>query len=409
MSKRYSCLVLTVLILALCIPAANGENYDAWNFSAPVEFQGQEKYKAVFLTKEVYQDTANDLADLRLVDNTGNQVPYYIVSSSQVLQRTESTISTRLIDSFEAGDDKYFDYAVNTPPNTDPIANTLKFSLPVGNFLKHLEIYGSYDNVNFQKVANGYLYQVESKQKSQVALEKNSNYRYYRIRVINHAEELALSTLELVNVQVSSEWQKYQQKTDLHYDVKSQNHETVITLDNPQRLRVKQLMLDVDGNFQRTYRVYSDNNHNMLQTGELFNLSYAGIEISGQTISFSSPLTAPRLIIKIADRDDRPLTIKNIEAEYHVDKLVFPIMSDATSYHLYWGNPKTENPRYEIALQQKYIEEEQQEICVLGPVISHSQPPTVPCSDGSYLFNGAIAVTSLILIFIVLRRMNAAN
>jgi len=369
---------------------------------------GSSKYKAIFLPTEVYRHAAADLADLRLVDSTGRTIPYYIQTGALVRQQSETLQSALLVDSFQGGGDSYFEYSVAAKDNTDPVGNNLKFALPAGNFVKYLEVYGSYDGVEWQYVTKDYLYKVNGQEKSEVSLAARQKYRYYRIRLLDNVEGLSLDGMSLILRQDSSAWSRYEQTTRMDYKIVHQKNQTVITVSNPCKLRLRRLIVETEGNFRRQYEVYRDAKAGYpVEIGEICNLQFSGVNISEKTIRLDSLPVAETLVIKIEDRDDRPLPITGIQADYYVDKLVFADLGNRP-YRLYFGNANAGQPSYDLAEQCGYIESEKQDEChlqaVQGRVPAQAAAPLI---RSDYLFDGAIAVVSLVLIIILVPKLSS--
>jgi hypothetical protein len=397
-----------MLVLCLSPSSALADDFSAWSRLAPVEIAGASKYKAIFLPPEVYQHALANLGDLRLVDSDGRQVPYYIQRGELVRKQSEVVIASRITDSFEAGYDSYFDFNLFVDENTDPLGNRLVFALPTGIFVKHIEIYGSHDGVKWQYLTRDYIYQVDGREKKEASLGGARKFRYYRIRLLDNVEKLALKGLTLVARKDISNWARYEQVTQMEYEITNLARQTVITLRNPYNLRIKRLVLDIDDNFQRSYSVYSDAKAtHQVQTGEIYNLRFAGVDVSGKVIDFKAAVMTHEVIIKIDDRDDRPLAIKGIQAEYYIDKLVFSDMGN-TPYRLYFGNAKAEPPKYELGLQRSYIEKENQDECRLLAVEGNQTTSQVELAVRSdYLFNAAIVAVSLLLIIVLVPKLSS--
>lgn len=405
---RKALLAAMVLVLWLSPAHAFADDFSAWSRFAPVEFGGAGKYKAVFLTPEVYRHAAANLGDLRLADSTGRQVPYYIQSGELVRKQNETVIGSRLTDSFDAGDDSYFEYGLIVEDNTDPLGNRLVFALPVGVFVKHIEIYGSYDGVKWQYLAKDYIYRVDGREKKEVSLGGARKFHYYRIRLLDNVEKVSLKGLTMVSRRDVSDWTRYEQATQLEYEITGKNRQTVITLKNPYKLRLKRVVLDIDDNFQRPYGVYTDAKAAYpLQTGEIYNLRFAGVDVTSRAVEFKTATVTDTVVIKIDDRDDRPLAIKGITAEYYLDKLVLTDLGN-TPYRLYFGNAKAETPKYELGLQRNYIEKENQDEGRLLAAESNQAAPQAGLPVRSdYLFNAAIVAVSLLLVIILVPKLSS--
>jgi hypothetical protein len=164
----------------------------------------------------------------------------------------------------------------------------------------------------------------------------------------------------------------------------------------------------VGDNFQRNYSVYGESlNGTLFKSGELYNLQLENIKVSDTKIDFgSNPISAPIIIVKIDNRDDRPLAIKSISIEYYIDKLIFPDIGNVP-YQLYFGNNKATKPKYEIELQKAYIEKEQQDNSGLGAIqAKNREVPASSAMNMKYVFNGIIVAVSILLVGLLITRMN---
>ena len=404
---RYSLLIILAWTFTMSVFAA--DNLAAWNYFATIHSEGANKYKSVFLREEVYEHAAPGLTDLRIVDAQGEYVPFYIQKGATILRANNIMYRSTLQQSFKKNNDSYFDFAI-TPlqNNTDIVGNRLIFELPKGNFLKHLEIYGSNEGERWSYIGKDYIFRAEERTKNEIPVSPKSKYTYYRIVILDNPENLVLTNLHLSNQYTDSQWNSYIKTTPIVFESKTDKKESIVTLTNTQKLTIKQIILEVEGNFQRNYRMYGDKPSTvLLKSGELYNLQLENVKVSGTAIDVSStPISAPTITIKIDNRDDHPLLIKSVKIEYYIDKLIFPNMG-TTSYQLHFGNDKAAKPNYEIELQKAYIENEQQDSCLLGEVEAKGKDVPVSSSlNMQYVFNGSVVIVSILLIVMLLSRMN---
>jgi len=406
MSKPWFAALLASI---LCFPAAAlAADMLGWSHFEPLETQGGSKYKAVFLTDEVYAHALPNLFDLRIVDKAGKQVPYYIQAGNVSREQNETLIATRAIGSYKKDEDGYFDYAVVVQPGVDPTANKIVFgALPAGNFVRQIEMYGSYDNVKWQYVVKGQIYRVDGRIRNELPLEGIRKFAYYRVKVLDNIGDLAPGEMKLVFAENRAEWSRYERSFVPAFETKDEQRETVITLHNPNKLRIKRIVFDIADNFQRTYNLFEQGKTaSFLQSGEIYNLKFSGVDISSKGITLKKQLLDDTIVVKINNRDDRPLQIKGVSAEYYVDKLVFQDLGEGP-YRLYFGNAKAEKMAYELALQQNYIEKEAQDICVLQAGQENKGTTSFwPAIQESYLLNGAVAIVSLVLIYILISKLS---
>lgn len=406
MVKKYKYWLVGLFFLLGTSTVMAADDFSEWNHWAPLKMEGDSPYKAVYLTEEVYQYALTNLNDLRIVDNLGQQVPYYIQGGSTLQQKNEMVISAQLKETFQQNDTTYFDYLISTSSTDDPIGNKLVFSLPNQNFLRHIEVYGSYDGHQWTKLRKDDLYWVDGLQKNEVLLGDDKKFHYYRIGLLDNVAAITLGKMDLILSHDSSQWASYKRVMKPEFQVEKRERETVITISNPHKLKIRRFIFDITGNFQRKYSVYQEAQETApLQVGELYSLIFAGKDLKNKEILFKKSLDESNIVIKIQNQDDRPLVIHEIQAEYDIDKLVFPDLGNQP-YRLYFGNSKVNQPNYELQLQKNYIEKENQDLCTLQTVEQNEKSKPDPVIQGNLVFDVVIAVVAFLLIALIMPRLN---
>lgn len=121
-------------------------------------------------------------------------------------------------------DDSIFDFEV-TPlgKNVDIRGNSLKVSLPNENFLKHVEVYGSYDSIGWERVKLDDLYRIDSLTKDTIELDDKYSFRYYRLKVLNNVEGLSFPQMQLSNVISDLQWRDFQKSATPKYELKQED------------------------------------------------------------------------------------------------------------------------------------------------------------------------------------------
>ncbi|WP_458414867.1 DUF3999 family protein [Schinkia sp. CFF1] len=412
-------LAIIVAIMIWCIPdrnvsAATTQNsWKDWSLYNPIQLEGSSSYKAVYMTEEVYEHTLPNLADLRIIDNEGTAIPYYIQNGQTDSENNRIVHDSILISKMQKNNDSLFDYKINPiRESQDIIGNKLVFSLPDQNFLKHLVIYGSFDGNHWEQVGRDYIFRTDRLQKNEVPLEQEYKYSYYRIEIVDNAEKISLSKLELIYSETSSEWQDYQKSTRLSYEIKNEDKETIIQLENPQQLKIKEISLEVSGNFQRSYLLFGSEQRKIEMEGiqELYNLSFQDIQISNTSISLAQyPISDKQITIRIANRDNPPLDIQDVNVVYNIDKIVFENNGKAP-YRLYYGNPQAQLPQYDLKQFQGYIEKEKQDILNLDSAVPLNEDTAktnhLKGLNLKVIFNVIVVAISILLAIFLLRKLN---
>ena len=407
-------IVLTLFLSSTVGYAAENEWKD-WGFYSQIQGEGNSKYKAVYLTEEVYEHALPNLADLRLIDSNMHAVPFFIQQGQTLVEENELIYQSELAATKQENNDTIIDFKIEPlRENSDIIGNILLFSLPEENFLKHLNVEGSFDGVNWEPVVRDIIYQTENIQKNEINLDKHYRYTYYRITILDNAEKIKLSGLKLIYREASLTQFKFEKSTRLDYDISVEDRKSVITLNNPQQLKVKEIQLDVEGNFQRAYTLSDFNNRNIAADGsqEIYNLNFQNINISNSKIQFNKkPVSTEMITIAIANLDNPPLNIQDISVIYYLDKIVFED-NGTGSYRLYYGNPQAVRPQYDIDLFQSYIEKEKQDTLSLGIAEPINQLEEIPNKgifawlNWKIIFNGVIILISLMLIILLVKKLS---
>jgi hypothetical protein len=377
-----------------------------WSCYKTVQVEGKNQYKAIWLDPDVYRYT-HDLTDLRVVDAKNNFIPYFIQNGYLLEQTERQTLEARLIKRFRKKNDSYFDFQIiRKILRRDPFGDGLRMDLPSGNFYKEITVYGSYDGNTWEEAASGSIYRVDDLLRNSIPFSSQQKFGYYRIIVHNNLENIEPSGVELVAENVAWQWREYQKSVELKYKIGKKQQETWITVENSDRLQLKQLRLEVAGNFKRGFQI-ADNNNNLLATTNniIFNLQFRDFKITDKTILFDEPTTLARFQVKIQNNDDQPLSVKKITADYLIDRVVFAAQG-TPPYRLYFGNPRAERPRYDIREYAEHIIKEPLDSGSLtGLVRSGAAAPPGKEPDYSLIFNLVIAFVSLVMVAILARAL----
>jgi hypothetical protein len=407
--------VLAAMLFGSTIFAAEVSRKD-WQFSKLIELQGSGKYHELLLDEDVYKGAKEDLGDLRIVDDQGQFVPFYIDSGYREASDKLVVYRSDLIDTIKKSNDSINDFRI-TPLDAakDILGNRLSFSLPAQPFLKHLEIYGSYDGNQWELLKKDDVYRTEQLEKNTVVLDSEYKFGFYRIKVLDNVENLAFPQLQLLYNRRESGWKQLTKAASLPYEIKQENGQTAITIDNDSRLRITKVLLETGGSFTRSYTVQEPDGKEIQVEGkpELYRLDFKDAQLQNTTITGVAPIAKSRFLIKINNRDNPPLNLTGVKIEYIVDKLVFENQGGRDNYLLY-GNGSADKPNYDIAGFRQHIEQEHPLLASLG--MQTAAPEAAPAAARTPLwfqpktwFNIVIVTVSVLLIIMVVRKLGQAK
>ncbi|MNO98863.1 hypothetical protein D3C76_906220 [compost metagenome] len=250
--------------------------------------------------------------------------------------------------------------------------------------------------------------------KSSIELGSEYKYEFYRLSVQNNVEKLSFPSLQLIHNTEDLQWQDYKKIDKPAYEVEQGDGVTRIIVNNESRLRMIEMQLLTESkNFTRSYELYDDQGVYNRAVGEhnIYHLDFKDVQITNNTITASSPIDSPHFTIKINNRDDAPLDIVGVETTYIVDKLVFEDQGKGP-YQLLYGNSHANQPQYDIVNFKKHIELEDITLGKLGAQVAAKEAtspvePTPWWEQPKVWFNGVIIVVSILLIYLLVKKLNS--
>jgi hypothetical protein len=301
-----------------------------FSHDAAIEIEGGNIYKVVRLTPQVYNAAHRNLSDLLIKDTNGENVPYFINSSLQKTDSTRETYPMMLINSYIKDEDFFFDYRLAFPRDSDIIATSLEFSTHNNGFAKRMEIFGSYDNINWEFVQSDMLYVVDSKSKLAVNFNLPRKYTHYRLKLANNMERISFTQAALVFNQEKNEETYFIESFIPWFTVENEDRRTKIIIEGLKNMRLCDLVIETDSMFIRTA---------VAPWGikkELYNLSVNGTSYTDTALPLNRQVSQDETFVVIINNgDDRPIDISGITARYFADELVF--QGSAGVYTLEFG------------------------------------------------------------------------
>jgi len=345
-------------LLCAALPAFAEFTKTEWQFSKPVEAPtSNEGYLRVSVDGEVYRRAQRSLADLRLVDDLGKEVPYSIYA-----QRETTTQ--------ESYEPKIFNRAVlpgaystlTLDLEQEAESNTLVLRISSRNFKRRVEIAGSNDRKQwFVLKADGYIFDFSGDQKIHLTTIKypDSKYRYLQVKVWNGKEEpLTIEGASLSRVKTTPA-RRAVRGVRLHSrEEDAKLKATLCVLDlSYENLPADFLMIDTpEENFSRIVEIQGGNDLKIWespQQGDLYRFRTDKYSVEKKTLRFQE-MRCRYLKLLIYNHDDPPLKLAAFEVQSVEEDLVCRVQPDR-SYSLYYGNPQAHAPRYDFERLKNYL------------------------------------------------------
>jgi hypothetical protein len=370
-------LVIVVLLVGL-VSNVFALDLAKWKYQAQVNVEeGTSQYCRLTLTPDIYDAARIDLADIRLLDADGQQVPYVPAKPRDITDRL-----------------KYSPALINRSTNTDGAAMvTLDFARQIvknqievetggDNFRRSVKVEGSNDNVQFFTIVDSaFVFAVDYRTRfERIDLPRN-DYRYLRITVEPMATEEKSPVIKAVLAfKHESKPAKRQpvKMVQIEHSENEKNKSSIYVYDLAYRhLPVSEIELDIadnafyryvtiQGRDEATRKVKIDREDNR-QRFEEVEVAWKRI-ISGTIYRYpeASGKRREKLVLRvpsgrriyrylrivISNYDDKPLAINSMSAKLIADEIVFTAQDDIAPT-LYVGSQTAGKPRYDLAQRLK--------------------------------------------------------
>ena len=373
----------------------------AYANTAKIEVSGANRYKTLRLTPEIYNAANSDLSDLLIKDSKGENVPYFIYSSSKSASESKESYPMELINAYLKDDSFYFDYRLAEKKESDIISTSIEFAAAGASFAKEVELYGSHDDKNWAYILSGTLYSIDGKSKLAIDFPSPQKYTFFRLKLANNLERISFSAVNLIYRVETVENTYFIESFNPSRSVKSADKMTKISIEGLRNLRLLDVTIASDSMFKRNasapYGI----------SKEIFNLSLNGTTYNDTTIPLGglAPTDEP-FVIAISDGDDKPIQISGVTARYYADEIVFEGVS-GEAYTLEFGaDPSKAAPVYDIARYKNEILRGALDRASIGPIVYATTRPT---RDYKTVFNVVIIIVTLLLGVIITLKLRGGG
>jgi hypothetical protein len=394
--KNKRLFVLLFLFAALALPL--------FSHDAEIKIEGENRYKSVRLTPQVYNAANRSLSDL-LIKNGEENIPYFINSSVGKTNETRETYLMRLINSYKEDDNFFFDYKLAFANDGDVIATSIEFSTRDTGFAKSTEVYGGYDNKHWEYVQNDMLYAVDSKSKLSIDFTRPQKYTHYRLKFANNLEQISFNSVNLVYSLQISEETYFIESFSPKFTVETKDKITKILIEDLKNLRLCDLQIETDTMFIRKVKVNGGNEK------ELYNLSVNGTTYTDTVLPLNRQISENDIFtVFITDGDDKPINVKSVTVRYYADDLVFQGDSfqrnEGNVYKLEFGvDFKRAAPVYDIERYKNEILKGPVDRLVLGDIVYVKVEPEREPVSYRIIFNIVVSAVGLLLAALIILKL----
>jgi hypothetical protein len=347
---------VALLIAAICVTALAQSRMAAWQFLIPVTPGEGNPMKELVVPLKVLGQAREDLADLRIVDAKGSEIPYALLIRREV-DRTQE-IAASVFNQASSG--KAGEMSVDLGENSGE-HNEVEVVTGGMDFRRQVSVEGSDDGKTWKTLTTGAVIFSMTTQNQTLSSDRvtypTSRYRFLRVRVF--ADELTdrhAPTISQVKVTMAvreqGELTQWGLSIPQHEYLRNQGAPASgWTIDLGGRVPCDRLLIDfAEDSFSRLYtlEVIDDlQNIRVASSGELSRR--LGEKRQPLIVPFEEELYVRKLRLVVNDYSNPGLSISAITAAAPARQLVFELKDgSAQPLQLYFGNPKATAPHYDF-------------------------------------------------------------
>jgi hypothetical protein len=371
-----------------------------FSHNADIEIEGENVYKTVRLMPLVYNAAHRSLSDLLIRDNSGENVPFFINSSLRETDEIVETYPMTLINSYIKDENFFFDYRLASQRNGDTIATSVEFSTWDTGFAKRVEVFGSYDNINWEFIQSDMLYVVDGKSKLSIDFRSPQKYTHYRLRLANNMERISFQQVFLKFSQEINEEINFIESFVPAFTVENEDRRTKIIIEGLKNLRLCALEIETDSMFIR----------NISAPGgivkELYNLSVNGTSYRDTVLPLNRRVSQDETYtVIINNNDDKPIDIEGITVRYFADDLVFQGNAGSVYTLEFGADLARAAPVYDIGRYRNEILKGPIDRLTLGEISYVEAEPQSKAIFHRIAFNIVVTAIALLLGFLIVLKL----
>lgn len=344
---------LGAVALASDLPSA----WRAWRYSRAINSQRPTILNYIILDREVFVHSENHLADLRVIDDLGNELPYELRNHLAPPAQLVNVPAALGENSFVVGQFTQIVADLGDRPN---FHNTVRIQTPESDFINWVEVAAS-DDAHLWRIVNARApisrFRKDNLEGSQTIRYSKNNARYLRLRIQESADQFPVTG---VDVFASQEIQKealgpgaLPLTAMLSPDPAGLPSQTQWTVDlGSATIPVAELLFESDQpEFYRAVRILTSTDEKEWQPaggGEIYRYASAGKTEESLRVPCCENWGARYWRFEILNGNDAPLSSTRMSVAMRLQYVLFRPKENRT-YRLLTGNARASNPQYDFA------------------------------------------------------------
>ena len=343
-------------------------NPKKWQYYSEILPDSGGKYAQIILTRDVYCQSNNNLADLRIIQG-GREIPYKRLEDG----RSEESLglSAAMLDkSVVPGQYNSFVLDLGKP---GIVNNRLEIQTSSTNFTRKVDISGGNDGVHWAILRDdGYIFDFTRDYHSQSLNVRypNSIFRFIRVRIWNYDQKpLGLKGAYVFQevIHPATEMLVFRGKGSISQNADEKSTDVVLDFGCHGLQGHRMVITSPDTDYSRLVEIAgSDDLKIWTEIGRGRILKYDTPRFKGEESSIVYYGTAYRYMrARIRNYDDQPIRISKVAVYGLRNSLFFPYQA-GKDYRLYYGNAEAQPPIYDIEQTFKYLSSQSAVMLKLG-------------------------------------------
>ncbi len=365
----------------------------SYDYFKEIEVNGNSKYKEFYITEDIYSKSKNDLGDIRILDSTGQEIPYVIEKKDDGYNNIEKVVSVGNILSDTAKEEKMETVFKFSPKSEldDVFGNRIEVT-PKRNFYFEYELLGSNNGKNWEYITYGEIYKTPDRENLLIDFPAEK-YTYYKL-VTDLSKESNFKGA-ILKFYGSEKKETETILGRLEYQSEEKDKVSIITI-RTNNLPITKVYLKANGEFKRNYSI---GNSYYYRTGTIFKVgNKENMEIDLRKISRSE-----QMVLEIKNGDSKPLIISEVQGEYIPAKIMFKAEENG-KYKMTFGDESLYKPKYDLEEFSNMIKE--RDLVVVGKMNTLEKEQVQEPKDMSMYYNIFIGLIVLILSSFMIKKIS---
>lgn len=340
---------LAVAAFAADLPSA----WRAWRYSRQIQTGAAAVpvYCSTHLAVQVFPRAQASLADLRIIDESGAEVPYSLIAESGG-SKSESRRAELRENSYVSG--QYTQVLVDLGKES-AFHNAVKIDTPESDFMNWVEVAAS-DDARVWRIVKARApisrFQRDNLQGNQTVRYSQNNARYLRLRILEAAHQFPVTGAEVYFNSEAVEPVREPVPVNLALDSSAPRSSTRWTadFDSAQYPLSEIAFTTPQAEFFRAVRVQTSDDArewSFCGAGEIYRYKVGDKLEESLRVPLYGTRDSRYWRVEVLNQDDAPLEALSVQFLMHSRKVYFE-QKPGHSYRLLYGNPRATRPHYDL-------------------------------------------------------------